>query len=58
VALGLARYLKSLLFDVRAYDPATLAVVAALLLLVALAACFIPARRATTLDPMVALRYE
>src|SRR5215469_16964085 len=58
VALGVARYLKSMLYDVHVYDPLTIIVVAALLLLVALAACFIPARRATKVDPMVALRYE
>lgn len=58
VALGVTRYLKSMLYDVRANDPVTIVVVAALLLLVALAACFIPARRATRVDPIVALRYE
>jgi len=58
VALGVTRYLKSMLYDVRANDPVTIGVVAALLLLVALAACFIPARRATRVDPIVALRYE
>jgi predicted permease len=58
VALGVTRYLKSMLYDVRANDPVTIGVVAALLLLVALAACFIPARRATRVDPIVTLRYE
>jgi ABC-type antimicrobial peptide transport system permease subunit len=58
VALGVTRYLKSMLYDVRANDPVTIVVVAAVLLLVALAACFIPARRATRVDPIVALRYE
>jgi predicted permease len=57
-ALGVTRYLSSLLFEVHAGDPITLAAVAAFLLLVALAACYIPALRATRVDPMVALRNE
>jgi predicted permease len=58
VALGATRYLTSMLYDVHANDPLTLIAVAVLLTLVALAACYIPARRAMRVDPMVALRYE
>ena len=58
VALGLMRVLVSLLFDVRAYDPSTYTAVTLLLTAVALLACYIPARRAMRVDPMVALRYD
>jgi putative ABC transport system permease protein len=64
VAIGLAatflltRYVSSLLFNVPAYDPMTLVGVVAALIAISLCACYLPARRATLVDPIVALREE
>ena len=57
-ALGVNRVLASLLVGVSSFDPLTLVSVSGLMLTVALVACYLPARRATKVDPMVALRYE
>jgi predicted permease len=57
-SLGLTRLMVRMLYGVSAYDPLTFFCVAAILALVALAACYIPTRRAMRVDPLVALRYE
>ncbi len=58
VALGITRYLDSMLYGIHADDPVTMITIAALLGVVAVAACYIPARHAVRVDPTVALRYE
>jgi putative ABC transport system permease protein len=57
-ALALTRVIEGLLFSVSATDPLTFMVIALLLMFVALLACYIPARRATKVDPLIALRSE
>ena len=57
-AFALTRVMSTLLFGITAKDPLTFVIVAALLLAVAFFACFVPARRATKVDPLIALRYE
>jgi putative ABC transport system permease protein len=58
VAYVVTKVMAKLLFGIGAKDPLTFAAIAVIIAGIALAACFVPARRATRVDPMVALRYE
>jgi len=58
VSFGLTRYLASQLWGISATDPWTFAAVVTLIILVGFAACLLPARRATQVDPLISLRYE
>jgi ABC-type lipoprotein release transport system permease subunit len=58
IAFAATRWLDALLFEIQPYDPATFAGIPALLLAVAAVACYLPARRAARVDPLVALRSE
>jgi putative ABC transport system permease protein len=58
LAYGLARFSESLLFGVHARDPGTYPISLCAIALVAFIACYVPSRRATRIDPIVALRYE
>ncbi|HEX6650438.1 MAG TPA: FtsX-like permease family protein, partial [Pyrinomonadaceae bacterium] len=57
-ALALTRLMSSLLFGIGAADPITFGVIVPLLMIVSLIACYLPARRATRIDPLIALRSE
>jgi len=58
LSFAITRFMKSLLFQISAADPITYVSVSVLLLVITMAACYMPARRATTVDPLIALRYE
>ncbi len=57
-ALALTRFMSEMLFGIKPTDPMTFIAVSTVLMLSALAACYLPARRAMRVDPMVAIRYE
>jgi putative ABC transport system permease protein len=57
-ALYLTKYLETLLFQIKGTDPVTFIAVGSLMIAVAVLACYLPARRATKVDPMITLRYE
>ena len=57
-AFYLTKYLETLLFEIKGTDPLTFITVGALMVTVAILACYLPARRATRVDPMITLRYE
>jgi putative ABC transport system permease protein len=57
-SLALTRFLQTMLFDVKPTDPITFVAISGLLAAVAMAACFVPARKATRVDPLVALRHQ
>jgi putative ABC transport system permease protein len=58
ISLGVTHLMSTLLFGVKPYDIATFATVAVFVSLVALVACYVPARRAAKIDPLVAIRHE
>jgi ABC-type antimicrobial peptide transport system permease subunit len=57
-SLALTRFIKTLLFEVKASDPLTYASIALLIVAVSTLACYLPARRAAEVDPLAALKYE